>query len=174
MISDFNELNLMFQADKWLEENFGCEFIRGGNGWLNSSCPFDDHEDSNPSFGINLEIGKFNCFGCSREGDFIELVTKLLNIKFIQAIHIIAEDCGIQIGSYDSFKFRNDKLKKALVEEDNEASENKKLIAKATIKIKNIMKSDFEKADSMYKILDEYVEAQNYKKIKEMINGSIG
>lgn len=173
MISDFNELNLLFQADKWLEENFGCEFIRGGNGWLNSSCPFDDHEDSNPSFGINLEIGKFNCFGCSREGDFIELVTKLLNVKFVQAIHIIAEDCGFQIGNYDSFKFRNDKLKKALVEEDNEVSENKKLISKATIKIKNIMKHDFEKADSMYKILDECIETQNYKKIKEMINGSI-
>ena len=171
MIFDFNELNKIFSADNWLRENFGCEFINGNNGWINSSCPFDDHQDSNPSFGINLEKGRYNCFGCSREGDFINLVESLTGVKFIHAVSIMAEYSGINIGNYDSLKFKNEKFKKALIEENEKLNENQRLIMKATVKIKNIMKKDFEKADQMYKTLDRYINEENFIKVKEIANG---
>ena len=30
-------------------------------------CPL--HDDRNPSLGVNLESGTFNCFGCDRKGN---------------------------------------------------------------------------------------------------------
>lgn len=174
MISDFNELNLLFAADKWLEENFGCEFYSTRSGWLNSSCPFTDHPDSNPSFGINLETGIFNCFGCSREGDFFKLIMLLLGVTFHQSVNIISQSCGLDVTNFDSFKYKNEKFQKALLEEDYEENKNKQLIQRATIKIKKIMNHDFDQAEQMYKSLDQFIEIKDYKKIKEMVNGTIG
>lgn len=42
------------------------------------SCPF--HEDNSPSFGINTETGKWNCFSCGRSGKDIKSLSNILNI----------------------------------------------------------------------------------------------
>ena len=39
---------------------------------LTGSCPF--HEERDPSFNVNLESGKFFCFGCDAKGDVFDLV----------------------------------------------------------------------------------------------------
>lgn len=171
MISDYNDLNTIFNADKWLEENYGCEFYRKGNGFLNSSCPFEDHVDSSPSFGINTEKGFFKCFGCGREGSLIKLVQLLLNINFYQAINVISSYENISVDHFDSFAAKNEKFKKIVLESANIEDKNKRLVQKTSNKIKRLMKKDFDQADCMYKLLDEMIENSEYEKIKEMLNG---
>ena len=173
LISNFDELNNIFHADKWLEENFGCEFYPSYSGYLNTSCPFEDHNDSSPSFGINLEKGFFKCFGCSREGSFITLVAQLLNINAYQALNIIAHYEGLNLDNIDSFTLKNEKFKKALIEDDKKENKKEKVIQKAILKIKRIMKKDFNEADKLYKQLDCYIKEDRIVEISEMTNGRI-
>lgn len=171
MISDFNDLNVNFHADKWLEENYGCEFYHGNNGFLNSSCPFDDHSDTSPSFGINLEKGFFKCFGCGREGSLIKLVSLILDINFYQAVNVIAVYENINLENIDTIEVKSDKFKKAIHEKDLTFQKQKKLLQKITIKIKKIMLKDFIKADELFQQLDKYIIENNYDAVKEMLNG---
>jgi DNA primase len=171
MISDFDTLSSIFNADKWLEDYFGCEFYKGNNGFLNSSCPFDDHIDTSPSFGINMEKGFFKCFGCGREGSLIELVRLLMGVSFHQAVNVIATYENLNLDNLDTLTFKTNKFKRIIEEQDTQEAKNKKIIDKATIKIKKIMNTDFEKAESLFKELDKLKEEENYKQIKEMFNG---
>jgi hypothetical protein len=171
LISDFNDLNVNFHADKWLEENYGCEFYHGNNGFLNSSCPFDDHSDTSPSFGINLEKGFFKCFGCGREGSLIKLVSLILDINFYQAVNVIAVYENINLENIDTIEVKSDKFKKAIHEKDLTFQKQKKLLQKITIKIKKIMLKDFIKADELFQQLDKYIIENNYDAVKEMLNG---
>jgi hypothetical protein len=171
LISDFNEINLNFHADKWLEENYGCEFFHGGGGFLNSSCPFEDHNDSSPSFGINLEKGFFKCFGCGREGSLIKLVSLILELNFFQAVNVIAVYENINLDNLDTITIKSEKFKKVIADKDSEITKNKRLLRKLTIKIKKILLKDFDKADKMFQQLDDYIRENNYTAIKEMLNG---
>lgn len=36
-------------------------------------CPFPDHQDEHPSFTVDLQTGRFICFGCGRKGTVGEL-----------------------------------------------------------------------------------------------------
>lgn len=170
-ISDFTDLNILFHADKWLEENYGCEFYRKSNGFLNSSCPFEDHPDSSPSFGINTEKGFFKCFGCGREGSLIKLVQLLLNINYYQAINVIAVYENISTENYDSIYAKNQKFKKVIEDSEEELQKNKRLVEKLSGKIKRKLRQDFNGADQLYRRLDELVENNDFKTIKEMLNG---
>lgn len=38
-------------------------------------CPF--HDDRDPSFGVNIDTGEYNCFGCGVKGPFASLVKRL-------------------------------------------------------------------------------------------------
>ena len=167
LIFDINELNKLFDAQKWLEDSYGCEFYPSNKGWINSSCPFDDHSDSNPSFGINTQEGFYKCFGCGKQGNFINLVCELKKINFVQAIKFITSDSGIDVKKYNSFEFKNEKFKRALIENDNTEHEHSKIIQKAIIKIKKNLAIDFDKADLMYKELDALIEKGDYRAIKE-------
>lgn len=40
-------------------------------------CPFPDHSDEHPSFTVDLETGRFICFGCGRKGTVRELCAGL-------------------------------------------------------------------------------------------------
>ena len=43
------------------------------------SCPFPDHDDSKPSFGINIENWRWQCFGCGRRGISIKSLAAALH-----------------------------------------------------------------------------------------------
>jgi len=45
-------------------------------------CPF--HDDDTPS--MSIKYNRFNCFGCGKKGDTIELVRSLENLSFIEAV----------------------------------------------------------------------------------------
>lgn len=40
-------------------------------------CPFPDHRDRSPSFGVNSGSGLWNCFGCGKGGNLAGLVSQL-------------------------------------------------------------------------------------------------
>jgi len=94
-----------------------------------------------------------------------------MKINFFQAINIIANFEGLNLDNIDSLTVKNEKFKKALIEADNEENKKNKLILKATIIIKKIMKNDFEKADKMYKTMDDFIKEQKFDEIKDLING---
>jgi DNA primase len=48
-------------------------------------CPFEDHEDKNPSFEIKERTNKWICYGCGRKGGAIDLVKECLSISFSEA-----------------------------------------------------------------------------------------
>lgn len=49
---------------------------KNGNSLI-AKCPF--HDDSNPSFSVDLTSGKYHCFGCEEKGNFISFKAKLDN-----------------------------------------------------------------------------------------------
>jgi hypothetical protein len=167
-----DELCKAFDAEQWLRENYGSEFFASSNGWLNSCCPFEDHNDSNPSFGINNEEGFFNCFGCARTGDFIVLISKLTKLSFHQTVNLMAEYCGFNIENIDSLQYKVEKFKKALNEESQLYLKRKKIVLKTTYYIKKVQKQDFEKAEKLFKKLDELISLEQYNAIEKEIYGS--
>lgn len=47
-------------------------------------CPF--HDDKNPSMTVNVANGKYNCFGCDAQGDFIKFYQKKHGVDFKKAV----------------------------------------------------------------------------------------
>lgn len=170
---DFEYINSSFRAKDWLEENYGCEFTGSSSGYLNCSCPFEDHVDSSPSFGISTEKYIYNCFGCGRSGDFVALVAHLLGITYSQAIHIICVYEGIDVVSLDNIETSSEKFYKSLVEHDLALAKKQRLIMKATNKIRRILKKDFDRGEELYKKLDQYILESNQEAIQEIASGRI-
>ena len=44
-----------------------------GSQWIKCVCPNPDHNDSNPSAGVNIESGIVHCFSCGYGAKFVEL-----------------------------------------------------------------------------------------------------
>ena len=58
------------------------KFKASQNGQAMGLCPF--HDDSNPSFSVNLENGRFNCFSCEAKGDVFSFYMQRHNVDFIE------------------------------------------------------------------------------------------
>ena len=88
-------------------------------------CPFDDHDDTLPSFSFNLKTGQCQCFGCKFEGDIFSFYAKLkeLNTKadFPEILNQIATDFGIE-------KSQDRKAKRKLVKTYDYTNEAGKLL----------------------------------------------
>ena len=69
---------------------------RGGDD-LWACCPF--HHEDTPSFHIRPALGVFKCFGCGESGDVISFVMKTRGLGFREALELLAERAGIELGS---------------------------------------------------------------------------
>lgn len=58
--------------------------LRIGNINAIGHCPF--HDEKSPSFTINLEKNKYNCFGCGAYGDVVDFYMKINRVDFITAL----------------------------------------------------------------------------------------
>lgn len=67
---------------------------RAGRGFV-GLCPF--HDDKNPSFHVNDDIGVFHCFGCGAGGDIIGFVMRYKNLSFKEAVSELANRAEIRI-----------------------------------------------------------------------------
>lgn len=52
-------------------------------GWISILCPF--HEEQTPSCRINMETGRYFCFGCEAKGEFYELLAKIAHCTQLEA-----------------------------------------------------------------------------------------
>ena len=68
----------------------GKETKRGDEITIN--CPFIDHNDSTPSFNINIQKEVYNCFGCNRKGSFVGFAMEYYNKTFKEAIQFLELD----------------------------------------------------------------------------------
>lgn len=58
-------------------------------------CPF--HNEKTPSFTVNEAKGFYHCFGCGAHGDIIKFEMEANNLPFMDAIHKLADKCGLQV-----------------------------------------------------------------------------
>ena len=63
-----------------------------------ANCPF--HKDDTPSFYVSPDLNIFHCFGCGKSGDVITFIMEFEKIPFPEALRILAEKAGIEIGKY--------------------------------------------------------------------------
>jgi DNA primase len=59
---------------------------RAGREWQ-ACCPF--HPDRKPSFTIYADDRRFMCFGCGAEGDVLDFVMRLHNVRLIDALELL-------------------------------------------------------------------------------------
>lgn len=91
-------LNNLVKIDQFMESEYDCDFVYSKNSeWANTNCPMPNHDDSSPSFGVNLEKNSYNCFGCGASGDIISLIQEVEGFNFIEAIQKLSIYAGIEI-----------------------------------------------------------------------------
>jgi len=65
-------------------------------------CPYPEHPDKTPSFGVSPEKGFFLCRGCGQGGDAIKLVMDIRGVEFAEAVEHLAEQSGVEVEYEDS------------------------------------------------------------------------
>lgn len=63
-----------------------------GEGHAMGLCPF--HGEENPSCSINVETGRFNCFGCSEKGSIFDFYMKKHGVDFSTALSDLRKIAG--------------------------------------------------------------------------------
>ncbi len=81
-------------------------------------CPYPDHQEKTPSFSVAPDRGFYYCFGCSRGGDAIKLVSELKSFSFVDAVSYLAERSGVELqfeGGADSQAVRERTLRRRAI-----------------------------------------------------------
>ncbi|MGQ0553965.1 MAG: DNA primase [Planctomycetota bacterium] len=60
-------------------------------------CPF--HQESTPSFHVRPSVGLYKCFGCGESGDVFSFVQKTRGVGFREALELLAQRVGVELGS---------------------------------------------------------------------------
>ena len=87
----YKDLVLEFDIYHYMKQHLECTPSQTRK-WVTSLCPF--HDDSTPSFSMNLEHGGWVCFACNKRGDFLKFLQDFHNLNFPDALQIIKE--GVQ------------------------------------------------------------------------------
>lgn len=58
-------------------------------------CPF--HAEKTPSFHVHPDQGFFKCFGCDAAGDVFTFVQRQENLKFPDALRMLAQRAGVEL-----------------------------------------------------------------------------
>ena len=69
-------------------------------------CPF--HDDHSPSMSVSPEKQIFTCFSCGATGNVFTFVSDFEKISFIEAVKLLGEKVGINIGSTSVSSIKKD------------------------------------------------------------------
>lgn len=67
---------------------------RAGKHWK-GLCPF--HNDRNPSFIVNRELGRYKCWSCGAQGDIFNWTMETQRVDFAEAMRILAQQAGVTL-----------------------------------------------------------------------------
>lgn len=67
-----------------------------GQRWV-GLCPF--HAEKTPSFTVTPALGIYKCFGCGAGGDVFSFVQARENVPFMEAMRILGDRAGVEIGA---------------------------------------------------------------------------
>ena len=163
-----------------MESEYDSEFTSSSNEWLNTHCPFPDHDDSSPSFGVNTESNLYNCFGCGKTGNIINLVRQVEGLNFVEAIQKLSLFAGLEVETSDlDLKYILQALNSSVnsyLKDINDSkfpgglNEAEFLIAFSERTKKHERKaehsvSELEWIDTIYQNLDKFIEEEDFKKI---------
>jgi len=82
-------------------ERYGIE-IKSNAGKQKIRCPF--HQEAEASFSIFADGSRFNCFGCGKRGDVINLIQIKDGLEFKDALRKAAKWAGVKISKDDLLK----------------------------------------------------------------------
>lgn len=146
----------------------GIPMIHRGNDAYMIKCPF--HGDNNPSLSIEKhgDIDLFYCFGCKKRGSIIDFFSEYEHVSIGEAIKILGD--GID------FDFDITSLLDELKEKKNELSIFDMNVAisihcfeyLSIVKSKfskDIINKEFDKMNSLYKIIDNLIKNNEIEKI---------
>lgn len=74
---------------------FGVQLKKSGGDTWKARCPF--HHEKTPSFTVNETRQRYKCFGCGKGGDVFRFVMDQQSVDFPNAIHLLADRCGVII-----------------------------------------------------------------------------
>ena len=72
---------------------------------LTACCPF--HHEKSPSFSVSPTKQFYHCFGCGAHGDAISFVTKYQGLTFVDAVHQLAGEVGLQVPKDEKYTETN-------------------------------------------------------------------
>jgi hypothetical protein len=64
-------------------QDYGIKLTKAGKNFK-GLCPF--HTEKTPSFMVYADQNRYHCYGCQAHGDFIDLIMKLDNVGFREAV----------------------------------------------------------------------------------------
>ncbi len=115
-------------------------------------CPYPDHSEKTPSFSVTPDKGFYYCFGCTKGGDAIKLVTDLKSLSFVEAVTYLSERSGIEL----EFEGGNDSDSRAVKERNERRRAVHKALAAAAIYYhKYLLKSQSDEAAAARKYLKD-------------------
>ena len=176
--------NLVKNIDimEFMESEYDSDFIISKHtDWANTRCPMPDHDDGNPSFGVNSKTNTYNCFGCGATGDLIKLVQAVEGLNFVEAIYKLSVFAKIDVETVDfdvKYLMRevSNTIKKYLEKENNASnypgglSEVDFLISfsekiKKYERLNNFNPEFIAWTDSVYKQIDEDLHKEDFKNL---------
>ncbi len=167
-----------------MEDEYNSDFIESKmSKWANTSCPMPNHDDSNPSFGVNEESNLYNCFGCGVTGDVIKLVQNVEGLEFIEAIQKLSKYAGVEIETTNlDIKYLINEFKSSIqqyLEKDYDnkfpggLSESGFLIAlaertKKHIRTCNLNEAEISWVEEIYRKIETCTQKEDYRQIAKI------
>lgn len=84
------QLKAEWPIDRFCEVLLGLNLDRKGRN-PKARCPLGIHRDTNPSFTLYVDDGRYHCFGCGEHGDLWDLTQIIQRVGFAEAVDMVAE-----------------------------------------------------------------------------------